>query len=193
MNAKKNSAPKTGASKNSARLAAGELEILQMLWREGSVTIREAQTALALSIGYTTVQTRLERLVKKCVASKSPTRPAKYSAAVSQEQVRGTDLDLLVESPSLGVFNGNDQKWLYENLSAVDNSEIVQFTAAASGLHKVRIDVARWPDCPADLNAPSSTSQPQPSENSVHCPPNSAASATQSWTPPVHEIGRTTL
>jgi BlaI family penicillinase repressor len=91
------SAMKKKESKNTARLAAGELEFLQMLWREGSVTIREAQIALALSIGYTTVQTRLERLVKKCVASKSRTRPAKYSAAVSQEEVRGTDLDLLVE------------------------------------------------------------------------------------------------
>jgi hypothetical protein len=57
-------------------LAAGELEILEMLWREGSVTIREAQDALALGIGYTTVQTRLERLVKKCLAHKSRTRPA---------------------------------------------------------------------------------------------------------------------
>ena len=87
---------------SSARLAAGELEMLEMLWREGSVTIREAQEALDLGIGYTTVQTRLERLVKKRVAKKSRTRPARYSAAVTQDEVRGSDLDLLVERVSEG-------------------------------------------------------------------------------------------
>ncbi len=47
------------------RLGPGELEILQMLWRERGITIWEAQHALRLPIGYTTVQTRLNRLVKK--------------------------------------------------------------------------------------------------------------------------------
>ena len=40
------------------RLSAGELTVLQMLWRTGGVTILEAQQALDLPIGYTTVQTR---------------------------------------------------------------------------------------------------------------------------------------
>lgn len=79
------------------RLAAGELEMLQMLWREGDVSILEAQRALGLPIGYTTVQTRLNRLVKKGIAQKSKGRPAKYAAAVSADQVGGQDLDLLVE------------------------------------------------------------------------------------------------
>lgn len=84
------------------RLATGELEILQMLWREGGVTILEAQQALGLPIGYTTVQTRLNRLVKKGVARKTPTRPGKYSAAISQDDVRRTDLELLVDRVSNG-------------------------------------------------------------------------------------------
>lgn len=84
------------------RLAAGELEMLQMLWREGGVTIMEAQQALSLPIGYTTVQTRLNRLVKKGVAVKSGERPAKYSALITPEEVQGSDLDLLVQRVSNG-------------------------------------------------------------------------------------------
>ena len=84
------------------RLAAGEIEMLQMLWREGTVTILEAQQALGLPIGYTTVQTRLNRLVKKRVAKKSKARPAKYSAAITKDQVQRDDLDLLVERVSEG-------------------------------------------------------------------------------------------
>ena len=36
-----------------------------MLWREGAVSLSQAHRALGLPIGYTTVQTRLNRLVKK--------------------------------------------------------------------------------------------------------------------------------
>jgi len=84
------------------RLAAGELEMLEMLWRAGPVTILEAQQALGLPIGYTTVQTRLNRLVAKGLAARSPRRPAKYSAAVSAGEVRDSDLDLLVERVGAG-------------------------------------------------------------------------------------------
>lgn len=84
------------------RLGAGEMELLQMLWREGGVTILEAQQSLGLPIGYTTVQTRLNRLVKKGVAAKSKQRPTKYTAAISPEDVQGSDLDLLVDRVSNG-------------------------------------------------------------------------------------------
>ena len=90
------------AKQKTARLAAGELEMLQMLWREDGVTIMEAQQSLGLPIGYTTVQTRLNRLVRKGIATKSKERPARYFAAVSPDQVRGADLDLLVEKVSDG-------------------------------------------------------------------------------------------
>ena len=89
-------------SRRNTRLAAGELEILQMLWREGAVTILEAQRALGLPIGYTTVQTRLNRLVKKRVVAKTSTRPAKYRAAMTPKHVSADDLDMLVERVSEG-------------------------------------------------------------------------------------------
>jgi BlaI family penicillinase repressor len=88
--------------KQPARLSAGELEMLEMLWREQSVTILEAQKALGLPIGYTTVQTRLNRLVKKGVAARTAERPAKYSAAITPAEVGRGDLEMLVERVSQG-------------------------------------------------------------------------------------------
>lgn len=84
------------------RLPEGELEILQMLWRESSVTIQQAQTALGQPIGYTTVQTRLNRLVDKGLVARSTTRPAHYSAAVTPEQVHARELETLVDRVTNG-------------------------------------------------------------------------------------------
>jgi BlaI family penicillinase repressor len=79
------------------RLAAGELEIVQILWREGEVTLSEAQRAMDRPIGYTTVQTRLNRLVAKGVVVRSAKRPAKYRAKVAPEEVNAGHLELLLE------------------------------------------------------------------------------------------------
>ncbi|HEV3024046.1 MAG TPA: BlaI/MecI/CopY family transcriptional regulator [Pirellulales bacterium] len=84
------------------RLSAGEIELLQMLWREGAVTLSEAHQALGLPIGYTTVQTRLNRLVKKGVAARGDERPARYRAGVAQRDVSARDLNLLVKRVSVG-------------------------------------------------------------------------------------------
>jgi BlaI family transcriptional regulator, penicillinase repressor len=86
----------------SRRLSAGELEILQMLWRDGPVTLSEAQCGLHRAIGYTTVQTRLNRLVEKGVVARTSQRPAKYRAAVAAEDVSAGHLNLLVERVSGG-------------------------------------------------------------------------------------------
>jgi predicted transcriptional regulator len=84
------------------RLTAGELELLDVLWRRGGSTISGVQAALARSIGYTTVQTRLNRLVAKGVARKSDARPALYSAAVPPESVARDDLDSLLDRVTCG-------------------------------------------------------------------------------------------
>ncbi len=88
--------------KDIPRLAEGELEILQMLWREQAVTILEAQTALDLPIGYTTVQTRLNRLAKKGLVKKESGRPGRYVPLITQEQVHAKDLDTLVDRVTEG-------------------------------------------------------------------------------------------
>lgn len=86
----------------SRRLSAGELEMLQMLWRDGPVTLSEAQRGLRRAIGYTTVQTRLNRLVEKGVVARTAERPATYRAAVAAEDVSAGHLDLLLERVSGG-------------------------------------------------------------------------------------------
>ena len=85
-----------------ARLAAGEIEILEMLWRIRSATLAEAHEALARDIGYTTVQTRLNRLVAKGLAKKAGSHPARYEAAIKPEQVCRGDLDVLVARVTAG-------------------------------------------------------------------------------------------
>lgn len=115
-----------------ARLAAGELEILQMLWRQGSVTILEAQQALGLPIGYTTVQTRLNRLVKKSAAARSAERPAKYSAAITADDVGQSDLDTLVERVTAGRVTPLVAHLLQRHkLSAAEIQELKQLVAEA--------------------------------------------------------------
>ena len=88
--------------KDVPRLLASELEILEMLWRAGSVTIIEGQRALGGDVGYTTVQTRLSRMVKKGVVKRSRSKPAKYTAAIQPEEVTSSDLDLLLDKVSRG-------------------------------------------------------------------------------------------
>lgn len=88
--------------KKTPRLSAGEMEILQMLWRDGAVTLSEAHRGLDREIGYTTMQTRLNRLVEKGVVTRSKQRPAQYEAAVRPEEVGARHLDLLLERVSGG-------------------------------------------------------------------------------------------
>ena len=84
------------------RLSAGEMEMLQMLWRQGPVALSDAQTGLGRAIGYTTVQTRLNRLVDKGLVTRTTDRPARYAAAVAPEEVSAGHLDLLLERVSQG-------------------------------------------------------------------------------------------
>lgn len=72
------------------RLSAGELEILSMLWEQGPLTLAAAHERFpqyGRAVSYPTMQTRLNRLVDKGLATRSPERPAVYRAAVTAERV----------------------------------------------------------------------------------------------------------
>jgi len=84
------------------RLTSGELEILAALWHTGPATISEVHAALGQPIGYTTVQTRLNRLVNKKVVAKSDERPAHYRAGFGPEEVSRHDLEVLVRRVNRG-------------------------------------------------------------------------------------------
>jgi predicted transcriptional regulator len=90
----------------SIRLSDKESSLLQMLWSAGAVTLSEAHAAMCEAegdIGYTTVQTRLDRLVEKGAVKKSAERPARYSAALKPEEVSRPLLAMLAERVSGAV------------------------------------------------------------------------------------------
>ncbi|MEO1529353.1 MAG: BlaI/MecI/CopY family transcriptional regulator [Planctomycetota bacterium] len=78
------------------RLSSGELDLMDLLWREGPLTLAQAHESFgAKKVGYTTMQTRLNRLVEKGLATKSG-RPASYEAAVDRESIQAGHLDQLI-------------------------------------------------------------------------------------------------
>lgn len=113
------------------RLSAAEMELLEMLWREGPVALSQAHRSLALPIGYTTVQTRLNRLVKKGLVTRDDERPARYSAAISRDDVCAEDLNLLLKRVSAGVVPLVAHLVREHSLSAAEVSELKQLIAEA--------------------------------------------------------------
>lgn len=77
-------------------LTAGELEIMSLLWQQGELSLSQAHERFSQSIGYTTMQTRLNRLVEKGLVVRSETRPARYAAAIAAEDVSASRLNELV-------------------------------------------------------------------------------------------------
>ncbi|MEM1224755.1 MAG: BlaI/MecI/CopY family transcriptional regulator [Planctomycetota bacterium] len=78
------------------RLSAGEMDLMDLLWRDGPLTLAQAHARFGVDqIGYTTIQTRLNRLVEKGFAVKSG-RPAHYEAGVKRADVRAGHLDQLI-------------------------------------------------------------------------------------------------
>jgi predicted transcriptional regulator len=87
------------------RFSAGELEIMSMLWAQGPLTLAEAYGSFGRfgrSVGYTTMQTRLNRLVDKGAVRRSRQRPARYEAAVPPEEVGARLIDVLLDKLSPG-------------------------------------------------------------------------------------------
>jgi len=86
------------------KLSPGEMEIMKLLWQQGALGIAEAHEAMESErpIGYTTVQTRLNRLAEKGLIKRSTERPAKYSAAISPDSVSAGHLEQLIENVAQG-------------------------------------------------------------------------------------------
>lgn len=84
-------------------LSAGELEIVRLLWERGGLTLSAAHQAMldaGHDVGYTTVQTRLERLVEKGAVAKSRRRPAEYTANIDPDAARGSMVDAFLHRVS---------------------------------------------------------------------------------------------
>ena len=84
------------------KLSEGEMEIMNLLWQKGALSISEAHAQFDRPIGYTTIQTRLNRLVEKKFVRKTADRPAKYEATLSPHDVSEGHLDQLIENVAQG-------------------------------------------------------------------------------------------
>lgn len=82
----------------------GELELLGVLWEHGALSLSEVHDRLGRDLGYTTVQTRLNRLVEKGWAEKTKTgkQPTHYAALVEPDAVRERQLDHFVDRVAQG-------------------------------------------------------------------------------------------
>ena len=91
-----------GRRLNSRKLSEGEMEIMNLLWQRGPLSLAEAHAAFERPIGYTTIQTRLNRLAEKGIVTKSSERPARYVAAITPDMVSASHLEQLVENVAQG-------------------------------------------------------------------------------------------
>ena len=84
--------------KEPIKLTPGEMELLEIFWQHGPLTIAQTHQELhakGRKPAYSTVQTRLNRLHDKGILSRNGQYPAVYDALVTQNDVSGRYFDLL--------------------------------------------------------------------------------------------------
>ena len=84
------SKPKPSKKKTLIPVSEGEMELLKLLWELGPSTLTEVHKNYSRSIGYTTIQTRLNRMVEKGLLSRSSDYPALYTAIVEIQTATGS-------------------------------------------------------------------------------------------------------
>ena len=95
-----------------------ELEIMQVLWDAGCVSVAEVQARLGSELAYTTVQTMLNVLLKKRkVQCTRQGRAFRYQAAVTRQGAVSATLDDLVAR----MFGGSAEALL---MALVDTRQI---------------------------------------------------------------------
>ncbi len=83
-------------NRKQVKLSPGEMEIMSVLWQQGDLTLSEFHRAIGRPIGYTTIQTRLNRLAEKGLVTRTDERPCRYRAVVQAEAVSANHLQDLV-------------------------------------------------------------------------------------------------
>ena len=85
------------SKKSPIKLSPGELELLELLWDRGPLSIAGTHQAFldrGRAISYPTVQTRLNRLADKGILRKLDRHPTVYEAALQPTDVTGQYFDL---------------------------------------------------------------------------------------------------
>ena len=99
-----------------------ELSILQVLWEQGSSTVREVHRALQADLGlaYNTVLTMLQVMTEKGLVVRDETRyPQRYTASQTQEVTQGTMTRDFINR----VFGGSALQLVQRALAVTPTSE----------------------------------------------------------------------
>lgn len=95
-----------------------ELEIMHVLWKNGSATVTEVIPKLKAELAYTTVQTMLMVLLRKGKVKRTQEgRAFRYSPVVSRERASGNAVEDLVRR----MFGGSAEALL---MAMVDTRQI---------------------------------------------------------------------
>ena len=98
---------RSGSVNGSGGMTPLELKIMQVLWRLGPCQVQAVQQELKGELAYTTVQTMLNVLHKKChVTRRLRGRAFEYRAAVTEEKTLGSAVTDLVDR----MFGGSPEE-----------------------------------------------------------------------------------
>jgi BlaI family penicillinase repressor len=84
--------------KGAVKLSVGEMRLMAVLWKFGPLKLSEVHREQPGQVGYTTIQTQLNRLVEKGVVARSSTRPTKYKAIIDSDDASSGMLQLLIDT-----------------------------------------------------------------------------------------------
>jgi predicted transcriptional regulator len=96
-----------GAAEDPVQAAFGVLErdVMNVLWTEGDLAVRDVQARLDRQVAYTTVMTTLDRLFKKGVLLRRQAgRAFLYSAALSRQRLQARIAGQVLD----GLLHGRD-------------------------------------------------------------------------------------
>lgn len=89
-----------------ARSGLGTLEkqVLEVVWRDGPVSVRDVHAAIGSDIAYTTVMTTMDRLYRKGLLDRTkPARAFIYAARASREELE----EIVTNDVVAGLLSGS--------------------------------------------------------------------------------------
>ena len=102
-------------AKQTIKATESELEILNILWAQGSATVKDVHEKLALTkdTGYTTTLKLMQNMLEKQLVSRDDSsKKHVYTAIVNQEQAQGQMVQRMIET----MFNGSAMQLVMQAL-----------------------------------------------------------------------------
>lgn len=90
------------SKKRPQKLSLGEFRMMGLLWHHGPMTLADAFRLQSGQLAYTTIQTKLNRLVVKRLVARTRKRPMKYRALIAPQNAGESVLQTLIDSVGSG-------------------------------------------------------------------------------------------